>query len=968
MRKRQSLYLVALTLLTNLATCQGSALPDNASLIENAFDTVEKDGVTIHTMNRDFTVSSFVETILSPYHLMMTPNKVLFQGNDHNFSLSYLNLANQLDETQTSNDITFQNFKELKIDDSAGFSYILKADNINFLNNKFLSVSRNQVPANPREAWGGCILSKCFKVSQNNSVIFSGNMIQETGAVVKADNILDISKNNLVIVSDNFGKKGALAVTPNSETSKTKFHFNNVLILSNNNSYASEDLGIEYDLGGGAIYQRGGIFSIHGNKAVVFYKNVSAFNGGAIACDNLDLSKNSMVLFLNNTSISGGGAIYFHNKNNGNLQLSADCGDVIFHGNTQGLRRNAISFQDSRQTNFDYVRSKKNCKVHFNDPIDFTNSSDSSAQAVRFNPKDSSSPNSGKIVFSLLGKASKDESPDGTSKIPKIRQEDGVVVIKDGATLATRTFSQTGGWLILGAKGSFGTYATTGSNGGVASITLSNLAIDISSLLPTTQVVSTDTPTLVVDNETSGDNGSANTISVSGPIYLTDENLSLYEYDNRMASSADSIKLLELKKANNSTSKINVDDVELTTQPSHYGYQGSWHLSWEDTTVSELESRNGETIQSCLVGSWIPNGQYLPNPKVEGKFLLNSLIASNFAITSFFESIYQQDRNDLHFLCSFKEQKWKYNFQGNFISSMHSSSKKRPFHHKFLGFSVSASAYSSLNNQLGVAISKISCQTDQKDFDHQVCSPLSSAAFFSSFYPQKSFLTEIRGVLSVSKSNNTFKNNEYKVIDLPKEVLPYCEMIKKDGIFLSQDENKTIIVPSAKFCSHTFSTQWDFFLEPVPCKIFGTPILIQLFPFCSIQAFLSDFSNFENTETTRYNRSFKQKCSATHLFLPVGARLNIPFQFLGNFTQTKASFSYIPLAYKKNLILKGSLTELSDASWETSNSNFPRNSAKCILAQEITFKDAVKINASYSLHYIYSSFLQSANVGIQTIF
>ncbi|WP_213319104.1 polymorphic outer membrane protein middle domain-containing protein [Chlamydiifrater volucris] len=959
MRKRQSLYLVALALLTNLATCQGSALPDNASLIENAFDTVEKDGVTIHTMNRDFTVSSFIETILSPYHLMKTPNKVLFQGNGHSFILSYLNLANQLSDSQISRDMTFTNFNSLKIDDSGGMNYVIKTDNLNFSNNNLVSISNNLIPTDAN--WGGCLYAKDLTFSNNRETKLKSNMAKESGGVARLDQNLYITNNKTFIASSNFAKNGGcFTVTSGNFEAKTNIHKNETVIFDNNcaNSQGWEsDSNLEF--GGGVILQQSGVVSIKKNRSIIFQGNRSYKHGGVAACKNIEIAENSFVLFLSNLCSRGqGGAIYLLG---GRLFISSGPGDVIFHKNTSNLQRNAISFKDSNS--ICQVTAKRGAKVHFNDPIDASNVT----SAVVLNSKNLSCPNSGKVVFSLLGQASKNESSNGTSKIQKLQQEDGIIVVKDGATLACRTLSQTGGWLVLGAKGAFGTYATTGGSNGAASIVLSNLAVDISSLLSSDQ--DNSIPTLIIDNGTSENNNSTDNISVSGPIYLTDENLALYEHDSRMSSSIKSVKLLALKKALSSTSKINVDDMDLTTQPSHYGYQGSWQLFWENADAeSSPESRNGENIQSYLVGSWIPNGQYLPNPKIEGKILADSVIVSNFAITSFFESIYQQDRNDLHFLNPFKEKRWKYDLQGNFISSIHPSPTKMPFRHKFSGFSTSISAYSSFNNQLGIAISKISCQTDHKDFDHQVRSPLLSAAIFSNFYPQKSFLTEIRGALSISKSDNTFENNEYKVINLPEKVLPYYDMLKKDGIFLSQDENKTINVPSAKFTSHILSTRWDFFLKSVPCKIFGTPILTQLFPFCSIQAFFSDFSNFKNRETTHYDRTLKQKNSAMHLLLPAGARLNIPFRFLGNFTQTKISCSYVPLAYKKDLILKGSLPELPDASWETSNSNFPRNSAKCILAQEITFKDAVKINASYSLHYIYSSFLQSASVGIQTIF
>ncbi|WP_213357953.1 polymorphic outer membrane protein middle domain-containing protein [Chlamydiifrater phoenicopteri] len=978
MRKKQSLYLVVLALLLKLAVCKGG-MPNDFILIDNAFDTTEKDGVTTHSLNRNFTVSSFIETILSPYHLMFTQNKVVFQGNNFDFSLSYLNLANQLAESDTSNDVTFQNFNELKIDDSAGFSYILKADDIKFTNNELLSISRNQIPVKPRNEWGGCILTKSFESSRNKSIFFTGNMIRETGVVVRAEESIKILNNKFVIASNNFGTKGCLAITPSSTKVSGLDISHNELVMFTSNSANTEE--VSPDPGGGAIYQRNSDFSITNNQVIVFHKNQSSKYGGAIACDGLDISNNSLVLFLNNISVEGGGAICLHQSHSGIFCLSASSGDIIFHGNTQGFSRNAINFKsssNSRQTTFKYAQAKKSHKIHFNDPIDATNASNSSSNPVTLNPKDNINPNSGKIVFSLLGKASEDESPDGTSKIQKLKQEDGVIVVKDRATLASRNFSQSRGWLVLGSGGSFGTYSLSSgtNNNNTASIALSKLAIDVASILNNDskmkgtegETEANKIPVLIIDNGTGSSTSSSDKISVSGPIYLTDENLSLYEYDTRMASSLGPLKLLGLKKSattTNSSSKIDVSKVDLTTQPNHYGYQGSWQLAWETPTA---EDRTGETIQSYLVGSWIPNGQYLPNPEVEGKLLADSLISSNFAISNFFESIHRQDRNDLFFINTFRKKGWKYDVQGNFISSIQSSSNKFPFNHKFSGFSAAASAFSSFNNQLGIAISKISSHTNHKDFDHEVLSPILSAALFSTFYPKKSIISEVHTILAASKSNNIFKNNANKKIELPKEVLPYYEMIKKDGIFLSQDENKAISVPSAKFLSRTLSTQWDFFLRPNLFKILNTPILMLFSPFCSIQAFFSEFSNFENTETTKYNRTLKQKHSATHLFLPIGARCSVPFHFLGNFAQTKAFCSYVPLAYRKNLTLEGSLSPLPNASWETSNSNLPRNSAKASISQEVVFKDTIKVNASYSIHYLYSSFLQTANVGIQTIF
>ncbi|WP_213318602.1 polymorphic outer membrane protein middle domain-containing protein [Chlamydiifrater volucris] len=937
MRKRQSLYLVALALLTNLATCQGSALPDNASLIENAFDTVEKDGVTIHTMNRDFTVSSFVETILSPYHLMMTPNKVLFQGNDHSFILSYLNLANQVSEENTSDDISFVNFKEIKIEDSGGMSYVIRTENLDFSGNKEVSIRCNQVPTDANK--GGCLQSNNLTLSNNQQVFLQNNIINQSGGSARVNDSLDVFNNDLLVASNNSGKNGGCFCCINN-TSIACLRNNNVLIFENNfaNSVSGDN-----DPGGGAIVQLNGSTEIEANNSVVFYKNQTSRYGGAIASKKLNMSKNLFSLFISNISASKGGALYI--RPSGELSLNADKGDLIFHNNTSNLSRNSISLDNGAK--FFSANAKKGCKIHFNDPI----TAENLAEIAIFNEKSSS--NSGKIVFSLLGGNLREKS-NGISKIQKLRQEDGILVVKEGATLASREFSQTGGWLVLGSKGSAGTYYDTTGSG---FCNFSSLAVDVSSALHSDNPENA-IPSLVIGKNNDQPDTDAK-ISVFGPIYLTNENLSLYEYDSKMSAIIPPKKFLALNPGGANSNNIDVSSVDLTTQPAHHGYQGSWLLSWENAT---------EEGSIYLVGSWVPNGQYLPNPEIEGKLLANSLISSKFAVSSFLDAIHQQNRNDLHFLDSSKRKRWKYDLQGSFISSIHSFSKKIPFHYRFSGFSAAASAFSFLNNQLGVAVSKISCHTDHKDFEHQISSPLLSAAVFSSFYPKRSFVVEIRGALSISKGNNIFKNNEYKIIDLPEEALPYYKMLKKDGVFLSQDEDQSINISSATFRSYIFSNRWDFFLNPVPRKFLGTHILAQNSPFCSIQAFFSDFSKFRNTEITLHDRNLKKKHSAIYLFLPIGTRLNLPFRFLGRFAQTEVSFSYIPLAYRRRLILEGSLPCLPKAVWETSDSGIPRNSAKCSISQEINFKDFVKINTSYSLHYIYSSFLQSANLGIQTIF
>ncbi|WP_234831394.1 chemotaxis protein [Chlamydia psittaci] len=221
------------------------------------------------------------------------------------------------------------------------------------------------------------------------------------------------------------------------------------------------------------------------NQNLVFSENSSTTSGGAIYADKLTIVSGGPTLFSNNSvsaSAPKGGAICIKDSNS-ECSLTANLGDIIFDGNKiiktgdSTVTRNSISLGSGGK--FTKLSAKEGFGIFFYDPIANTgNNSDE----IELNKADvsSSTTYTGKIVFS--GEKLSDEEKKVADNLKSYFKQplkigSGSLVLKDGVTLEAKKVTQTAGSVVM----DLGTTLQTPSSGG-ETITLTNLDINVASL------------------------------------------------------------------------------------------------------------------------------------------------------------------------------------------------------------------------------------------------------------------------------------------------------------------------------------------------------------------------------------------------------------------------------------------------------------------------------------------------------
>ncbi|WP_434602033.1 polymorphic outer membrane protein middle domain-containing protein [Chlamydia crocodili] len=220
-----------------------------------------------------------------------------------------------------------------------------------------------------------------------------------------------------------------------------------------------------------------------GNQNLIFSGNSSQKKGGAIFAKKLTISSEGPTLFSANSvskdSDPKGGAICIDTS--GECNLTANRGDIVFDGNkvitTSGTKktiRNAIDISTSGK--FTQLRAKDGFAIFFYDPVTGTGATDE----LKLNDAAGSEVYNGKIIFSgeKLSLEEKVESENFKSTFKQaLKLESGSLVLKNGVILEAKSFTQTAGSVVM----DLGTTLETSSTGG-ENISLSNLSVNIASL------------------------------------------------------------------------------------------------------------------------------------------------------------------------------------------------------------------------------------------------------------------------------------------------------------------------------------------------------------------------------------------------------------------------------------------------------------------------------------------------------
>ncbi|MEF9519778.1 chemotaxis protein [Chlamydia crocodili] len=223
-----------------------------------------------------------------------------------------------------------------------------------------------------------------------------------------------------------------------------------------------------------------------GNQHLVFFGNLSKSSGGAIYTDKLTITSGGLTLFSNNTvskaSDPKGGAICLNNTSS-ECSLTADLGNIIFDGNkiiTTGGNaktvRNSIDLGTGGK--FTQLRAKDGFGIFFYDPI--ANNGDTNTE-IEINKAEGTTTYSGQIVFSgeklTVEEKTEAENLQSYFKQP-LKIDAGSLVLKDSVTVTAKKITQTQGSSVVMDLGT--TLQTPSADGDV--ITLTDLAINVTSL------------------------------------------------------------------------------------------------------------------------------------------------------------------------------------------------------------------------------------------------------------------------------------------------------------------------------------------------------------------------------------------------------------------------------------------------------------------------------------------------------
>ncbi|WP_407644854.1 polymorphic outer membrane protein middle domain-containing protein [Chlamydia crocodili] len=326
------------------------------------------------------------------------------------------------------------------------------------------------------------LTSSCFTQSAGDllfigngySLCFEGiNTTSKPAAIDASASNKKLSVNNFSLFSCSFcppgsNGKGAIKIVGNSTFSS------NSDILFNRN--CSTDSGGAINCGEELIFE--------GNRKLIFSENSSSTSGGAIYTKKLTLTAEGLTLFSNNSvskdSDPKGGAICL-NDSSSECSLNAALGDIIFDGNkiiTTGNSaktvRNSIDLGTGGK--FMKLNAKEGFGIFFYDPI----SNGDANSEIEINKTENSINYTGQIVFSgeRLTKEERQVADNLKSTFKqKVKIGSGSLVLKDGVTLEAKSFTQTGGTVVMDLGTNLQATSTSGED-----ITLTDLVINTASL------------------------------------------------------------------------------------------------------------------------------------------------------------------------------------------------------------------------------------------------------------------------------------------------------------------------------------------------------------------------------------------------------------------------------------------------------------------------------------------------------
>ncbi|CBY17131.1 polymorphic outer membrane protein, partial [Chlamydia psittaci RD1] len=659
--------------------------------------------------------------------------------------------------------------------------------------------------------------------------------------------------------------------------------------------------------GYGAIKAAGNT-TIKDNSSLVFHKNCSTAEGGAIQCKSgsstaeLKLENNNNLVFSENSSTSSGGAIYadkltivsggptlFSNNSvshsspkggaicikdsSGECSLTADLGDITFDGNkvikTDGssVKRNSIDLGTGK---FTKLRAKDGFGIFFYDPITGGGSS-----ALNINEKDTVD-YTGKIVFS--GEKLSDEEKKQTDNLAStfnqpITLSAGSLVLKDGVSVTAKQITQTEGSTVVM---DLGTTLQTPSSGG-ETITLTNLDINIASL-------GGGGGTAPAKLETKN---SSKAITIKA-VNLVDADGNAYE-DPILATSQPFTAIT----ATTSSSTVTPPTENLTNYvpPTHYGYQGNWTVTW-----------NNETATKTATLTWEQTG-YSPNPERKGSLVPNTLWGS-FSDIRAIQNLMDVSVNSADYYRGF----WVSGL-ANFLHKS-GSDTKRKFRHHSAGYALGVYAKTPSEDIFSAAF----CQLFGKDKDYFVSKNSSNIYAGSLYYQHISYWSAWQNLLQ-----STIGAEAPLVLNAQLTYSHSSNDMKTQMTNTYAPKYSTYSEIKGSWGNDCFGVEFGA-MAPIETP---SSILFDMYsPFLKLQLVHAHQDDFKetNSDQARYFES----SNLTNLSMPIGVKLERFSQ--GDIASYNLILAYAPDIVRSNPDCNASLlVSPTSAVWVTKANNLARN-------------------------------------------
>ncbi|WP_231881967.1 polymorphic outer membrane protein middle domain-containing protein [Candidatus Chlamydia sanziniae] len=254
----------------------------------------------------------------------------------------------------------------------------------------------------------------------------------------------------------------------------------------------------------------------------------------------------------------------------------------------------------------------------------------------------------------------------------------GSLFLKDGVTFTANTFTQTAGSALVMDVGTTLAADTEG-------VTLNHLAINLASM--------EGTKVALVKASAADKN-----VTVSGPIHFLDSDG--YYYENHSLSKSQEFSFLEFS-ALGTVTLTNVPAVPVESHPQHFGYQGTWALTWVPDTTSSPKTNKA-------TATWTKTG-YIPNPERRGPLVPNSLWGAFVDIRGL-QAMLERSANTLYQQRGF----WVAGL-ANFLHK-DKTETRRGYRHTSAGYVLGAGTQTASEDVFQVAF----CQLFGRDQDHLV--------------------------------------------------------------------------------------------------------------------------------------------------------------------------------------------------------------------------------------------------------